>query len=80
MKLVVTKKRHNKKGYSVEVDKLRDVLRNGRQWILDLEEKEKNATGIKSLKIKYNKVFGYFIEVTKPNLKFVPKGISESKL
>ncbi|NLK00233.1 MAG: DNA mismatch repair protein MutS, partial [Clostridia bacterium] len=62
-----------KKGYSVEVDKLRDVLRNGRQWILDLEEKEKNATGIKSLKIKYNKVFGYFIEVTKPNLKFVPK-------
>jgi len=62
-----------KPGYSPEIDELRKLLRNSKQWILDLERKEKERTGIKSLKVKYNKVFGYFIEVTKANLGAVPE-------
>ncbi|SEF47090.1 DNA mismatch repair protein MutS [Caloramator fervidus] len=62
-----------KKGYNAEVDKLRDAMLNGKKWILELEQKEREITGIKSLKIGYNKVFGYYIEVTKANLNLVPK-------
>jgi len=61
-----------KPGYSSEIDELRDILKNSKQWILNLEQNERERTGIKSLKIKFNKVFGYFIEVTKANLDAVP--------
>ncbi|MDD1723982.1 MAG: DNA mismatch repair protein MutS, partial [Methanospirillum sp.] len=59
-------------GYHPELDKLRSISRNGRQWIADLEQQEKERTGIKSLKIKYNAVFGYYIEITRANLSSVP--------
>lgn len=59
-------------GYHAELDHLRSISRNGKQWIADLEQQEKERTGIKSLKIKYNAVFGYYIEITKANLASVP--------
>ena len=62
-----------KSGYNTEVDRLRDILTNGKQWILDMENRERMRTGIKSLKVRFNKVFGYFIEVTKANLTSVPQ-------
>jgi DNA mismatch repair protein MutS len=58
--------------YSKELDDVRSISRNAKQWIVSLQKKEIEKTGIKSLKIKYNKVFGYYIEVTKPNLPMVP--------
>lgn len=59
-------------GYSPELDEIRAMLRNGRSWIAELESSERKRTGIKSLKVGYNNVFGYYIEVTKPNLSMVP--------
>ncbi len=59
-------------GYNSEVDLLRTAKRDGKKWMLDLEEAERARTGIKSLKVAYNKVFGYFIEVTNANLHLVP--------
>lgn len=55
-------------GYHQALDEYRDASRNGKQWIAELEQKERQQTGIKSLKIGYNKVFGYYIEVTRANL------------
>ncbi|WP_291580249.1 DNA mismatch repair protein MutS [Clostridium sp. UBA6640] len=63
-----------KEGYNEEIDELRNSKKCGKQWIANLESNEKKATGIKSLKIGYNKVFGYFIEVTKSNLSLIPEG------
>lgn len=51
-------------GYNEELDKYRDAIKNGQQWISQIEAREREATGIKTLRIKYNRVFGYFIEVT----------------
>lgn len=62
-----------KEGFNPEVDRLRDFLANSKQWLIDLEQRERQRTGIKSLKVKYNKVFGYFLEVTKSNLENVPE-------
>lgn len=59
-------------GYNAELDELREMSRSGKTFITRLEKKEKDRTGISSLKIRYNKVFGYYIEVTKPNLPHVP--------
>ena len=59
-------------GYSAELDEYRDAAANGKQWILDLEAAERQETGIKNLRIQYNRVFGYYIEVTKSNLDLVP--------
>ncbi len=53
-----------KEGYNEEVDKLREAKTKGKEWIADLESYERERTGVKSLKIKYNKVFGYCIEIT----------------
>ncbi|MBQ6859220.1 MAG: DNA mismatch repair protein MutS [Clostridia bacterium] len=64
--------RYIKDGYSAELDKLREASRNGHQWIADLEAKERELTKIKNLKIQYNKIFGYYIEVTKSNYDQVP--------
>jgi len=59
-------------GYDVDLDELRNGSREGKNWISQLQEREIAATGIKSLKVRYNSVFGYFIEVTKSNLASVP--------
>lgn len=61
-----------KSGFHKEVDNLRNISKNGKKWLSDLEVHERHRTGIKSLKIGYNKVFGYYIEITKPNLSLVP--------
>jgi DNA mismatch repair protein MutS len=60
-------------GYDVALDALRRASREGKDWISQLQEREIAATGIKSLKVRYNSVFGYFIEVTKSNLANVPQ-------
>ncbi|AXH98773.1 DNA mismatch repair protein MutS [Sporosarcina sp. PTS2304] len=57
-----------KDGYSEKLDQLRDASRNGKQWLAELEQKERQATGIKTLKIGYNRIFGYYIEITKSNV------------
>jgi DNA mismatch repair protein MutS len=59
-------------GFSAELDELRTVSREGKGWIARLEQEEKQRTGIANLKVKYNKVFGYFIEITNRNLDRVP--------
>jgi len=59
-------------GYDLDLDQLRNASRDGKNWISQLQEREIAATGIKSLKVRYNSVFGYFIEVTKANLASVP--------
>ena len=59
-------------GYDADLDELRRASRDGKNWISRLQEREIAATGIKSLKVRYNSVFGYFIEVTKSNLANVP--------
>lgn len=53
-----------KEGYNEEVDRLRKAKTEGKTWLAELETKEKEKTGIKGLKIKYNKVFGYYLDVT----------------
>jgi DNA mismatch repair protein MutS len=60
-------------GLSSRLDELRKISGGGRSWIKDFEQKQKEMTGINSLKVKYNKVFGYYIEVSKSNLESVPK-------
>ncbi len=59
-------------GYSRELDELRRAAREGKDWIANLEHQERTHTGIKSLKVGFNKVFGYYIEVSKANLALVP--------
>ncbi|MBO4214120.1 MAG: DNA mismatch repair protein MutS [Lachnospiraceae bacterium] len=61
-----------KEGYMEEIDKLRVAKTEGKNWMADLVEKEKERTGIKNLKIGFNKVFGYYIEVSNGNLSNVP--------
>jgi len=68
-----------REGYHDYLDKLREASANGKQWIAELEKKEREATGIKSLKIGYNKVFGYYIEVTRANIGSLPEGRYERK-
>lgn len=62
-----------KPNVSGELDYFRDLLTGGEEWLQKFEEEEKERTGIKNLKVAYNKVFGYFIEVTKSNLNMVPQ-------
>ena len=62
-----------KLGYDAEIDKLKTATTEGKNWIIQLEAEEKEKTGIKNLKVGFNKVFGYFIEVTKSNLDQVPE-------
>ena len=61
-----------RKGFNPQLDKLREASENGQTWIAELEAKERELTQIKNLRIKYNKVFGYYIEVTKSNYDQVP--------
>ena len=62
-----------KEGFNDELDELHKIKKNGRTFIANLEQEEIKKTGIKSLKIKFNKVFGYFIEITKKNIDLVPE-------
>ncbi len=57
-----------REGYNSELDELRNITKHGKKWIAELEAKEKEATGINFLKIGYNKVFGYYLEVTKVHI------------
>lgn len=66
-------------GYDAYLDQLREASTNGKRWLAELERQEREATGIKSLKIGYNKVFGYFLEVSKSNLSMLPEGRYERK-
>ena len=61
-----------KSGVNAELDYFKDILQNGKQWLVEFEEREKERTGIKNLKVGYSRVFGYFIEVTNSNLSQVP--------
>lgn len=62
-----------KEGYHEEIDRLRHAKTEGKTWLADLETKEREATGIKNLKIKFNKVFGYYLEVTNSYKDLVPE-------
>src|SRR5699024_12558692 len=62
-----------KDGYNEKLDTYRHALRDGKQWILQLEQQERENTGIKSLKVGYNRVFGYYIEVRNPHKHLVPE-------
>jgi DNA mismatch repair protein MutS len=62
-----------REGHDPRLDELRSIRRDGRSYIASLEAREREATGISSLKVRFNKVFGYFIEVTKTNLHLVPE-------
>jgi DNA mismatch repair protein MutS len=68
-----------KAGYNEQLDKYREAGSSGKKWMAELERLEREATGIKSLKLGYNKVFGYYIEVTKANLHLLPEGRYERK-
>jgi len=61
-----------KPDFDSNLDHLREIATKGKKWIVELESRERLATGISSLKVRYNRVFGYYIEVTKPNLGAVP--------
>ncbi|MEO3944530.1 DNA mismatch repair protein MutS [Gorillibacterium sp. CAU 1737] len=68
-----------KDGYHEHLDKLKEASRNGKTWIAGLERQERERTGIKSLKVGFNKVFGYYIEVTRSHLGSLPEGLYERK-
>ncbi len=59
-------------GFSRDLDAINTVLHSGKDWIVKLQEQERERTGIKSLKIGYNRIFGYYIDITRPNLALVP--------
>lgn len=61
-----------KEGYSPELDEIRNICLGGKEWLVSLELKEKEKTGIKNLKIGYNRIYGYYFEVTKSNITLVP--------
>ncbi|WP_407659091.1 DNA mismatch repair protein MutS [Lactiplantibacillus brownii] len=68
-----------KDGYDDQLDQYRDAMNNGKKWIAALEAKEREITGIRNLKIGFNRVFGYYIEVTKANLAQLPEDRYERK-
>ncbi|WP_034550829.1 DNA mismatch repair protein MutS [Carnobacterium funditum] len=68
-----------KDGFDEQLDCYRDAMKNGKLWIAQLEAQERQKTGIKTLKIGYNRVFGYYIEITKSNLASLPEGLYERK-
>ena len=59
-------------GVHIELDELRNLSRNGKQFVAQIEQRERERSGITSLKVKFNSIFGYYIEVSKPNLHLVP--------
>lgn len=63
-----------KDGFNAEIDELREAKLHGKEWIASLETKERDFTGIRSLKVGYNKVFGYYIEISRANYSSIPEG------
>src|SRR5699024_7674828 len=68
-----------REGYNLQLDEYNDALNNGQKWLAELEAKERQETGINNLKIGYNKVFGYYIEVSKGNIPKLPEGRYQRK-
>ena len=68
-----------KDGYNQQLDQYREAMTNGKTWLAELEAREREATGIKTLKVGYNRVFGYYIEITKSNLANLEEGKYERK-
>ncbi|MBN7274432.1 DNA mismatch repair protein MutS [Ligilactobacillus pobuzihii] len=68
-----------REGYNSQLDEYNDALNNGQKWLAELEAKERQETGINNLKIGYNKVFGYYIEVSKGNIPKLPEGRYQRK-
>lgn len=68
-----------KTGFNEQLDEYRNALLNGKQWIMELEQQEKEVTNIRSLKIGFNRVFGYYIEITHANKHLIPEGRYERK-
>ena len=68
-----------KPGYDEKLDHYREIAENGQQWLINYEAEQRAKTGISSLKVKYQRVFNYFIEVTKSNLSLVPKHYERSQ-
>lgn len=68
-----------KTGYNNQLDEYLDAMKNGKKWLLDLEARERQLTGINNLKIGFNKVFGYFIEITRSHLDKIEEGRYERK-
>ncbi len=68
-----------KNGYNEEADRYKEATTNGKKWLVELEAKEREKTGIKNLRISYNKVFGYYIEVTKSYLNLVPENYTRKQ-
>ena len=68
-----------RRGYSQELDDLLGSVREAREWLATLEKREQQRTGIKSLKVGHNKVYGYYIEVTKPNIDAVPEAYTRKQ-
>jgi DNA mismatch repair protein MutS len=66
-------------GYDKELDSIKSIVRDNKAWISELQVQERKTTGISSLKVKFNKVFGYYIEVTTPNLHLVPEGYTRKQ-
>lgn len=61
-----------KDGYHAQLDELRDILRNGKNWLVEIEQRERERTGIRTLKVSYNKVFGYYIDISRAKSSEVP--------
>src|SRR5206468_7844373 len=59
-------------GFNAELDELRDLSQNGKQYIAQIEARERQRTGIQSLKVRFNNVFGYYIEITRANMHLAP--------
>lgn len=68
-----------RRGYHEQLDKYKEAMTNGKRWMAELEQQEREATGIKNLKIGFNKVFGYYIEVSKGNVSKLQEGRYERK-
>src|SRR5699024_6978481 len=77
--LAITEGNVIKDGFHEQLDQYRSAMKNGKQWLAELEASERQATGIKTLKVGFNRVFGYYIEVTKANLGSLEGGRYERK-
>ncbi|WP_303754067.1 DNA mismatch repair protein MutS [Enterococcus sp. S86.2] len=77
--LAITEGNVIKDGFNAQLDQYRLAMRNGKQWLAELEASEREATGIKNLKVGFNRVFGYYIEITKANLANLAEGRYERK-
>lgn len=68
-----------KDGVNDKLDKYRDALKNGQQWLLDLQQREREKTGLSTLKVGYNRVFGYYIEISRKQSELLEEGVYERK-